>query len=287
MKLYSWNVNGIRAVHRKGLFLSFLEKHQPDILCLQETKVKDDDFPLLDLRAAGYHVTYRGHSGYNGVATLSLKEPESVLHGLCEGPDAEDDRILMTVIDGIPIVNTYVPQGHKIATDRYVFKLDGSETIAVSGLAAGIKPRMEVTLDITRADGSAQSVPLLCRIVTNETSWQSIYETRPTNGAPVEIVWEQGIWGGDNWSILAGTPNADACREFIKFASDPKRQAALTEYFPAGLTQPEAFDLIKPEIAKNCPTYPDNIKKGLKIDAKFWFDNQASVIERFNGWVLK
>jgi putative spermidine/putrescine transport system substrate-binding protein len=118
-------------------------------------------------------------------------------------------------------------------------------------------------------------------------TWISRAQAAQANGAPVEIVWDQGIWGGDNWSILAGTPNADACREFIKFTSDPKRQAALVEYFPAGLTQPAAFDLIKPEIARNCPTYPDNIKKGLKIDAKFWFDNQASVIERFNGWVLK
>jgi putative spermidine/putrescine transport system substrate-binding protein len=118
-------------------------------------------------------------------------------------------------------------------------------------------------------------------------TWISRAQAAQANGAPVEIVWDQGIWGGDNWSILAGTPNADACREFIKFTSDPKRQAGLVEYFPAGLTQPAAFDLIKPEIAKNCPTYPDNIKKGLKIDAKFWFDNQASVIERFNGWVLK
>ena len=118
-------------------------------------------------------------------------------------------------------------------------------------------------------------------------TWISRAQAAQANGAPVEIVWDQGIWGGDNWSILAGTPNADACREFIKFASEPKRQAALTEHFPAGLTQPAAFDLIKPEIARNCPTYPANIKKGLKIDAQFWFDNQASVIERFNGWVLK
>jgi putative spermidine/putrescine transport system substrate-binding protein len=118
-------------------------------------------------------------------------------------------------------------------------------------------------------------------------TWISRAQAAQANGAPVEIVWDQGIWGGDHWSILAGTPNADACREFIKFASDPKRQAALTEYFPAGLTQPAAFDLIKPEVARNCPTYPDNIKKGLKIDAKFWLDNQASVIERFNGWILK
>jgi len=117
-------------------------------------------------------------------------------------------------------------------------------------------------------------------------TWVSRAQAAQAAGAPVEIVWNQGIWGADNWSILAGTPNADACREFIKFASDPKRMAALTEFFPAGLTQPEAFNYVKPEIAKNCPTYPDNIKAGLKIDPKFWLDNQAAVIERFNSWIL-
>ena len=117
-------------------------------------------------------------------------------------------------------------------------------------------------------------------------TWVSRAQSAQAAGAPVEIVWNQGIWGADNWSILAGTPNADACREFIKFASDPKRQAALVEYFPAGLTQPEAFNYVKSEIAKNCPTYPDNIKAGLKIDAKYWNDSQAAVIERFNSWIL-
>lgn len=117
-------------------------------------------------------------------------------------------------------------------------------------------------------------------------TWVSRAQSAQASGAPVEIVWDQGVWGGDNWSILAGTPNADACREFIRFASDPKRMASLTEYFPAGLTQPEAFDYVKPEIARNCPTYPDNIKSGLKLDAKYWLDNQAAVIERFNTWIL-
>ncbi|MGR7995391.1 ABC transporter substrate-binding protein [Xanthobacter sp. ZOL 2024] len=118
-------------------------------------------------------------------------------------------------------------------------------------------------------------------------TWVSRAQAAQTAGAPVGIIWNQGIWGADSWSILAGSPNADACRQFITFASDPKRQAALTEYFPAGVTQPEAFNYIKPEMAKNCPTYPDNIKTGLKIDAKYWFDNQAAVIERFNAWLLK
>lgn len=118
-------------------------------------------------------------------------------------------------------------------------------------------------------------------------TWVSRAQAAQAAGAPVEIVWDQGIWGCDNWSILAGTPNADACREFIKFASDPKRMASLTEFFPAGLASPEAFKYVKPEIAKKCPSYPDNIKNGLKLDAKYWLDNQAAVIERFNAWILK
>jgi len=60
--------------------------------------------------------------------------------------------------------------------------------------------------------------------------------TAQANGAPVEIVWDQGIWGGDNWEILAGTPNADACRQFINVASEPKRPAALPDSRPAPTT---------------------------------------------------
>jgi putative spermidine/putrescine transport system substrate-binding protein len=118
-------------------------------------------------------------------------------------------------------------------------------------------------------------------------TWVSRAQAAQALGAPVEIIWNQGIWGGDNWSILAGTPNADACREFIKFASDPQRQAALMEFFPAGVTQPAAFNYIKPELAKSCPTHPDNIKSGLQINAGYWLENQAAVMERFNAWVLK
>ena len=121
MKIATYNVNSIRR--RLPLVLEWLDRHHPDVLCLQETKVQDDEFPLLDLRAAGYHVTLRGRKSYNGVATLSLQPPDSVQHGLVEGPDSEDDRILLTVIAGLPIVNTYVPQGQKVGTERFAFKL--------------------------------------------------------------------------------------------------------------------------------------------------------------------
>lgn len=117
-------------------------------------------------------------------------------------------------------------------------------------------------------------------------TWVSRAQSAIANGADIGIVWNQNIWSCDNWAILKGTPNADACREFIKFASDPKRQASLVEYFPAGLTQPAAFDYVKPEVAKNCPTFPANIKDGVHVDAQYWLDHQSEALERFNRWIL-
>src|ERR1041385_7999038 len=109
MKIATFNANSIRR--RLEIVLDWLNANRPDVMCLQETKVPDEAFPANELRAAGYHVTFRGMKGYNGVATLSLEAPERILHGLREGPDNEDTRILQTVIRGIPIINSYVPQG--------------------------------------------------------------------------------------------------------------------------------------------------------------------------------
>ncbi len=122
MKIATWNVNSVRR--RLPLLIEWIEKHQPDVMCLQETKVDDAGFPVLTLEAAGYHVSFRGRKAYNGVATLTRAQPESVLYGFCEGPDSEDDRILCTVVQGVPIINTYVPQGYKIASEKYAFKLE-------------------------------------------------------------------------------------------------------------------------------------------------------------------
>src|SRR5688500_13702859 len=121
MKVATWNINSIRR--RLPLLIDWLAQHQPDVMCLQETKVQDEHFPAEALRAAGYHATFRGRKSYNGVHTLSRPEPEYVLHGFCEGADEEDDRMLQTVIHGIPVLNTYVPQGFKITSEKYQFKL--------------------------------------------------------------------------------------------------------------------------------------------------------------------
>ena len=122
MKLATWNVNSIRK--RMPLLLDWLERHQPDVMCLQETKVEDSLFPTLALQAAGYHSTFRGAKGYNGVATLTRAEPDSAFYGFCEGPDSEDVRALEVCVAGVRVLNTYVPQGHRIGTEKYAFKLD-------------------------------------------------------------------------------------------------------------------------------------------------------------------
>ncbi|HEY0200689.1 MAG TPA: ABC transporter substrate-binding protein, partial [Burkholderiaceae bacterium] len=177
------------------------------------------------------------------------------------------------------------------------------DTIEEALMADGVAPAHVYPCDMNRAMASLDKVKSAVDVwwtsgaqveqmlgsgeIDLVATWVSRAQAAIASGAPVGIVWNQNIWGCDSWSILAGTPNADACREFIKFASDPKRQSTLMEYFPAGVTQPSAYDFIKPEVARNCPTYAENIKSGLQINARYWQDNQGPVMERFNGWLLK
>lgn len=121
MKVATFNVNSLRR--RILLVLEWLDRHKPDVLCLQETKVPDAEFPLLAIESAGYHASFRGMKSYNGVATLTREKPEEVMHGLHGEADNEDVRILRVTMRGIAIVNTYVPQGKSIVSDNYVAKL--------------------------------------------------------------------------------------------------------------------------------------------------------------------
>jgi exodeoxyribonuclease-3 len=121
MKIATYNVNSIRQ--RLPIVLDWIGEHKPDVMCLQETKVQDKDFPAEAIQKAGYHVAYRGMKAYNGVATLTRTEPEKIIYGLHEGADNEDFRIIQTVVSGIPIVNTYVPQGYSIDSEKFAYKL--------------------------------------------------------------------------------------------------------------------------------------------------------------------
>lgn len=152
--------------------------------------------------------------------------------------------------------------------------------------AFSVLDRVQPATDIWWTSGAQAEQLLISGEVDLISTWVSRAQSAQAAGAPVEIVWNQNIWGCDGWSILAGTPNADACRELIKFASDPARMAQLVEFFPAGIVQPAAFEQIPEDVARSCPTYPENIATGLQIDAAYWLEQADPVIERFNTWFI-
>ncbi len=122
MKIATWNVNSIRA--REERLYRWLEEWQPDVLCLQELKVQDDDFPFLGLEAAGYNSAPYGQKAYNGVAILSKSEIANVVHGLGDDDDDPQARLIQADITGIRIISAYFPNGQQVGTEKYQYKLE-------------------------------------------------------------------------------------------------------------------------------------------------------------------
>ncbi|MFC1498603.1 exodeoxyribonuclease III [Verrucomicrobiota bacterium] len=122
MKIATFNANSIRS--RLDIILSWLKKNKPDVLCIQETKVQDKDFPALTFIEAGYNVIFKGQKSYNGVAIISLKKPSKISFGLDDGKQPDESRLLCAKIGPVHIVNTYVPQGREIDHPMYQYKLE-------------------------------------------------------------------------------------------------------------------------------------------------------------------
>lgn len=120
MKIASFNVNSLRA--RLPVVVKWLDEQKPDILCVQETKVQDIDFPAGELDGTGYNYAFRGQKSYNGVAILSRGKIENVRFGLGSEP-ADESRLVTAKIAGISIVNTYVPQGYLADSEKFEYKL--------------------------------------------------------------------------------------------------------------------------------------------------------------------
>lgn len=120
MKIATWNVNSlkVRLPHLQG----WLADQQPDVICLQETKQQDADFPHAELRAAGYHSVCSGQKSYNGVAILSREQISDVQMGI-PGFEDEQKRVIAATITGMRIVCVYVPNGQEVGSDKYEYKL--------------------------------------------------------------------------------------------------------------------------------------------------------------------
>lgn len=126
MRLASWNVNSLKV--RLPHLLDWLKEAQPDVACLQETKTEDANFPVAELRDAGYQAVYCGQRAYNGVAILSRSAIEDVAHGIPDFPD-DPKRCIAGTVNGIRIVCLYAVNGEAPGTDKYAYKMRWYEAL--------------------------------------------------------------------------------------------------------------------------------------------------------------
>jgi exodeoxyribonuclease-3 len=120
MKLAAWNVNSLKV--RLPQLLDFLSTRQPDVVCLQETKLEDHKFPRAEIEVAGYQVGFCGQKTYNGVALLS-KTALADMQMCIPGFDDEQKRMLAASVNGVRVVCVYIPNGQSLDSDKYQYKL--------------------------------------------------------------------------------------------------------------------------------------------------------------------
>jgi exodeoxyribonuclease-3 len=121
MRIVTWNVNSVRA--RLDRLLAFLARHEPDVVCLQELKVTDVDFPRGPLEAAGWKAATHGQKTYNGVAILAREELADISRGMGEGDTDPEARLIAATVKGVRVVSAYVPNGKEVGSEKWAYKL--------------------------------------------------------------------------------------------------------------------------------------------------------------------
>lgn len=121
MKIVTWNVNSIRA--RLPRVLEFVDDQDPDVLLLQEIKVEEPDFPMMEFNDRGYHGQIYGQKSYNGVCILSKGPVDNIIHGL---PNYTDDsaRFIQAEFDNLTMASVYAPNGNPVDSDNFAYKKD-------------------------------------------------------------------------------------------------------------------------------------------------------------------
>ena len=127
MLLSTWNVNGVRA--RSLRLAEWLAERQPDVVCLQELKIVESEFPHLELLSSGYHAVLSGQQSWNGVAVLAKERPEIVMREL-PGAAAAGARFVVAKVHGIEVASVYIPNGKMLAHADYKLKLAWLESLA-------------------------------------------------------------------------------------------------------------------------------------------------------------
>lgn len=121
MKIATWNVNSLKV--RLPHVLEWMDAEAPDVLAVQETKVADENFPLEEIQAHGYHAAFTGQKSYNGVALLSRRPVENVVVDI-PGIDAAQRRIIAADVGPVRVLNLYVVNGQEVGSEKYHYKLE-------------------------------------------------------------------------------------------------------------------------------------------------------------------
>jgi len=123
VRIATWNVNSLKA--RLGRVEEWLADVQPDVLCMQETKLSDDAFPALTFQAMGYESAHHGQGQWNGVAILSKVGLRHVVPDFADGGEPDSDaRLITATCGGVRITSVYVPNGRSLDNDHYRYKLE-------------------------------------------------------------------------------------------------------------------------------------------------------------------
>ena len=122
MLIATWNVNSLKA--RLPRVEDWVDRVQPDVLCMQETKIADGDVPVLTFQGLGYEVVHHGEGRWNGVAILSRVGIDDVVYGFADGIEPDTDaRLLTATCGGVRVATVYVPNGRSLDDDHYQYKL--------------------------------------------------------------------------------------------------------------------------------------------------------------------
>ena len=153
MRIATWIVNSLRI--RLAHLLDWLRSREPDVMCLQETKTEDHNFPLAEIQAAGYQAVYCGQKAYNGVAILARTALADVQHGIPDFPD-DPKRVIAATVDArsgpLRLLCLYAPNGEAPGTEKYAYKLRWYQALAAwLGPELEGRPRLAVLGDLNIA----------------------------------------------------------------------------------------------------------------------------------------
>ena len=186
---------------------------------------------------------------------------------------------------------------------RRALRRDPIDTLEEALLADGVPLASLYPLDLDRAfraldrikpsiaawwTGGAQTTQMLqSGDVAMIPTWNGRAQPVIDSGAPVRIIWNQGLYSIEGWGIPRGSPRADLARQFVRFCAQAERQADYTDTLAYGPTNLKAYDHIPAARARLLPTHPDNLRVMRLANEDWWSANRAAATERFNAWVLR